>query len=399
MVYALKVRAPLSLIIAILFFVNFRPVFLFNNTLFLTSILAVLLVVFFVFFGTCKFQKIKSVSFYFFYCSLFLLYFSIYYPIREFDSFSPFFLLSFIMLAMLLIYPKSFKDSYWHSRKIIILVCYFSNISLILFSIGIPFPDLLVFNSLDNGLTYKMYYFSFYATNQVYSFLGFSLYRNSAWFAEPGHFALLLSFFLFLEVLCNKNKKIECLLLVSLLTTLSSAGLIGFFIYLSYKTIRKIKDGDYRFLYIYLPITAGFLALYNLNYLDQIFDKFVSLNIIDVLNNRAVNPVTIDDIYKGDTLIGQGRNVIEEFGFRASDFRVYIYKYGMISLLLFIFCNVLVFLESIRYQLVLDALLFISLVSIVFLHRTWMIDKPYFIYIFSLYFLLMISNRYEYKNN
>ncbi|MCF6453897.1 hypothetical protein L1076_20150 [Vibrio sp. MMG022] len=280
-----------------------------------------------------------------------------------------------------------------------ILVCCLSCVSLILFSIGLPFPDLLTFSSLDNGLTYKMYYLSFYATNQEYSIAGFSLYRNSAWFAEPGHFALLLSFFLFFEVLYGENRKIELLFLISLLTTLSSAGLIGFSLYLSYKMMKNLKKGNSHYIYIYLLMVFVFLVLYYFNFLDQFLDqfleKFVSLNIIEVLNNRAVNPVTMDDIYKGNVLIGEGRNAIEEFGFRASDFRVYIYKYGFMSLFLFLICNFIILSESISKKMLIDAVSFVLLVFVVFLHRTWMVDKPYFIYIFSIFFLLMISDKYE----
>ncbi|AUV87423.1 hypothetical protein C1N50_15260 [Vibrio campbellii] len=391
----MKVKIQLSLIIALLFFINFRPIFLFDNIIFLSSVIAILLVISLVFFSSCKIQKNENISFYIFFFSLLILYFLMYYPIREFDSFSPFFVLSFVMLAILLIYPESFRDSYWYSRKIMILVCCLSCVSLVLFGIGLPFPDLLTFSSLDNGLTYKMYYLSFYATNQEYSIAGFSLYRNSAWFAEPGHFALLLSFFLFFEVLYSENRKIELLFLISLLTTLSSAGLIGFFLYLSYKIMKNIKKGNSRYVYIFLLVVFVFSVLYYFNFLDQILEKFVSLNIIDVLNNRAVNPVTMDDIYKGNVLIGEGRNAIEEFGFRASDFRVYIYKYGFMSLFLFFICNFIILAESITKKMLIDAVLFVLLIFVVFLHRTWMVDKPYFIYIFSVFFLLMISDKYE----
>ncbi|MGP4933474.1 hypothetical protein ACTXIM_16230 [Pseudoalteromonas nigrifaciens] len=348
-----------------------------------------------VFLTKCELEKKESTVFYLFCLSLLFYVLYIYSPIRVYDSTSPFSVLCIVMLLMLMFFPKSFQASYLYSRKFLVYICIFSIVSMLLFSFRAPFPNVIEFSSIDNGLIYKLYYFSFYAINQTYSVAGLELFRNSAWFAEPGHFAILLAFFLCMEILykqAKSNYKVELLLVFSLLTTMSSAGLLGFSIYFISKTLLEVKKNNFTFLYVLIFVFLFVFGLASYGLLDKVFLKFNSLNIIEVLNNRSINPVNMEDIYKTSPILGYGNQAIEIFNFRSSDFRVFIYKFGFFALFLFVFSNIILLIESFKSKNFALGFFFVSLMLIVLLHRSWMIDKPFYIYFMGIYFLLLNKN-------
>ncbi|MEZ8186032.1 hypothetical protein ACED29_09430 [Shewanella sp. 5S214] len=146
---------------------------------------------------------------------------------------------------------------------IVSLVLYFS-VNLM----GVSVPSLKIINSND-----VVYHYS-----GVYSYFdGFMQFRNNSIFWEPGIYASFLIIALYMELFFyNNERKTRIFIFVTaLITTLSSAGIILFFLYIISIIIRFRVSAKSLF-----SILVGFIVFAGAIYM-----------VIDVINSHGIDPM------------------------------------------------------------------------------------------------------------
>ncbi|MDX9694343.1 MAG: hypothetical protein RBT49_00980 [Bacteroidales bacterium] len=225
-------------------------------------------------------------------------------------------------------------------RKWFSILLFISLIGWVLFLLGIDLPNsTLYYGKIDNSFQYSYSnYFIFLSNNMV---LHRDYFRFSSVFLEPGYLGCLLSVFLFLSK--YKFDKINIIFFFAIFFTFSLAGYIisifGYLLFTFRNTRRKV-------LWVVITFLCYFMIIY--------FAKNIN-NGENWINNAIVERLQPDDlklfsgynrsseesdnlfwnsfIYSEDLLFGNGKTI----EYNDVDWKSYIYAYGLISFLLYIF--------------------------------------------------------------
>lgn len=298
----------------------------------------------------------------------FLVYLSI--PFREYDSLS--FKSPFSLLVLLFILLISKKDYSWFFNKLRTIFYYITLSSIIswcLFLLDFPFPVIEIPQSYRPQETdkYFLYYGFCYLNSQVQNIGGITVMRNVGWFGEPGHFGIYLCMFLIGQKYIFKGK-INRTFIVGILTTMSLASILLLII------ITLIKSRAHHFIFFSVILLIIFLLIPQDVLYSLILIKFKSEN---VLLDRSLLPLNLLDLDLISLFFGYGSDFLSSNGYYSSDMRGFIFKYGLISILLslipVLYISWYLYFQVCRNYAYLLAVFFMF----IFLHRSWMIDTLY----------------------
>lgn len=277
------------------------------------------------------------------------------------------------------------------------IIVFFSVVSIIVFFLlflNIRLPHFVIpgFTVVMEraGDSYLVYGLVVSSTNTVNNVGGFTFARALGPFLEPGHFAIYLGFTLLAErYLFNTTNKY--IVGAGLLTFSPAFLLIGLLIIIYSLVIeRKLKT-------LLSVILASFLMLTSISnntIRDEVYNLTIGRNFDDVeaeniLDNRTSSYVlsTYNSFKESpDYWVGLGIQELEETGI-LSDYRGFVFKFGVIGMTLLIAVLQSLFLLFDRRSF----LLFFPMVLLVLAHRAWMFEAQY-IYIFLLVIGLIARN-------
>lgn len=355
-----------SLVAVLLVFFSMSPFFIWNNFWLFAIGSGWLLFASLIYFDrvVCRENLIL-----FCFVTMFLLFLTI--TFREYDSFSfknPFAI--FVLSYILLVSQKSYLWYYNYLRKIFFFISVLSIISWTLFVFNFPFPTIEIKQTFRPQLSdkYYLYYGFCYLNSQVQTFGIFTVIRNIGWFGEPGHFGLYLC-------MCLMNQrnifsgKVNKVFVFTIITTLSLSS-IFFLIVLA---LFNSKFHKFIFIILFTFLLLSFLPSEVLD--NYLFNKLPTER---VLSNRSFLPISLFNTDPYYLIFGYGRDFLNSFNYFSSDVVGYIFKYGVLSIILAIIPILYVvnrlLISGNRIQANALLIFFVFIVS----HRSWMIDTLYF---------------------
>lgn len=326
---------------------------------------------------------LKKTELFVFTVSVFLfLYIAI--PFRQYDRFSPSVIWFFIFSLTLLLNKKILIKGFYYFTNIIYIISICALLVLILNVIGISLPNTVFPREI--GGTFTSYYISVRLSGQDYSILGLNFYRLNGIFAEPGHFGLLLNMVLYVY---NKDifkyKKGKILLLTCILTLSFGSLLLLFGLFLQYIVLQK----KYYLLFGMLSIAGILFFIIPDEVLSRFFLDKADGSIEDRTSSFFVNTYN-NLLNQGDVFFGNGRDVLENFNIRNSDYRGFLIRYGIFGLLLYLLWFISLYIKKPKTIQFLGFLYFV----VVFFHRSWFVD--YFAFLF---FLLILTFNLSYESS
>lgn len=304
-------------------------------------------------------------------------------PFRVYDRFSPSVIWFFLFSTVLLLNKSLLKKSFFYFSNIIYYICIASLIVLVLNAIGVSLPSKIIPREIGGEFT--SYYISVRLSGQNYSVFGANLYRLNGIFAEPGHFGLLLSMVLFayngiLKTVKGKIILLTCLLTLSFGTFILLFGLLAKNIVLERKT--------------YLAFLIAVVLVFSLIFIPtEVLERFFFDKADGTLEERTSNYfINFYNLFlqSGDVLLGNGRDVLEVYGIRNSDYRGFLIRYGYFGILLYLLLMLSIYWKKVRTVQFLGFFYFL----VVFLHRSWFVD--YFAFLF---FLIVLTYNLSYEES
>lgn len=373
----------LAFVIAFLAILSCAPVIFsgFNSLLITVFIGLLFLFIFKLFFKGKVFLRrneliIFTLSFFIF------LYIAI--PFRQYDRFSPSVIWFFIFSITLLVNKKILIKGFYYFSNIIYIISILALIVLMLNAIGVPLPSKII--SREIGGYFTSYFISVKLSGQDYSLMGLKLYRLNGVFAEPGHFGLLLTMVLYAY---NRDifryKKGKILLLTCILTLSFGSLLLLLGLLIQYIVLQK----KYYLLFLSLFIIGSFVLFLPEEVLNRFFLDKADGSIEERTSNFFINTYN-NLLNQGDVFFGNGRDVLEIFNVRNSDYRGFLIRYGVFGFLLYLFLFISLYLKKPKTIQCLGFLYFI----LVFFHRSWFVD--YFAFLF---FLLILTFNLSYESS
>ena len=183
-----------------------------------------------------------------------------------------FFKVLFVISAFILIIKSNeFVKIYLKANYIIALL---SIILFVVWTAGLPMP-FFTFTKLDGR---EHYFFFIGASNAVYNWAGVTTLRSAGFADEPGAFALMLNYFLFINEITLKRSKYRWVFSIAGILTFSLAFYLTFIFFLIYWMISKVISFK-KFILIsifIISIILIFNVIYPIEALSKIFDSFFS---------------------------------------------------------------------------------------------------------------------------
>lgn len=328
----------------------------------------VLILSFFFFLLMFFVNKVKVLTKDIFPLVLFFIILSIYtfLPFRPYDNFKLYYIV-FLASCYLVFFINhnsliGFKKVY---VNLMVFISIITIISSILFLLKINFPYITIPSETRRD-TVVLYFFSIYLDSQVIDMGSYSLYRANGWFIEPGHFGIYLSIALTFLNDIFKTHKGRILLLAMFFTFSATAYFILFsIIFFKYFSLKKMI---WLFCFILLCLVVYFVPSINQLVNDFVLLKFQSDS---VLNDRTIGAEYLDLNNYSKYIFGNGMEYLDYLKIEVSDYRRFIVTSGYVGFVLF--CG---FIFYFFYKAVLNrnsyVLLGIMIVTIVFIHRSWM---------------------------
>lgn len=178
----------------------------------------------------------------------------------------------FVISAFILIIKSNeFVKIYLKANYII---AFLSIILFVVWTAGLPIP-FFTFTKLDGR---EHYFFFIGASNAVYNWAGVTTLRSGGFADEPGAFALMLNYFLFINEITLKRSKYRWVFSIAGILTFSLAFYLTFIFFLIYWMISKVISFK-KFILISISIITIVLIfnfLYPIEALSKIFDSFFS---------------------------------------------------------------------------------------------------------------------------
>lgn len=176
-----------------------------------------------------------------------------------------------LWIATIIVHSISYDDYIKQFIRVVNFIALFSLVCWLLRGVLITLPVIPTIYTGD--ITYKCLFFTNISTTST---------RNFGPFWEPGAYQLFLNLAIFYELRDKKYFDIKSfvLLVITLLTTFSTGGIIVFFVILLYSVIagresRGTKHSALKILVIVLMI-GGLVFLQNSNYGSNVFAKIVA---------------------------------------------------------------------------------------------------------------------------
>ncbi len=297
----------------------------------------------------------------------------------------------FCILALILLFPSNILvTSFYYFRKFHLFIALFS---IIIFFLGVvvDIPHYTI-SGVTNIMTgteyyYKVYGFIVSSTNTIYNIGGLNIARICGIYQEPGHFATYLGILIFIEKLVFN--RVSKLFIIAGVLTFSPIFYIALTLIFLYNMIIKKSLKEMR---LYLIGIVGLIIIFTTvskSFTDQIWQLAIGRNIsggdmLERLNERT----NIHTLMRYNRFIetpevwyGRGADYVDKYGI-FSDFRGYVFKYGIIGLVL----SVLLFLKIIMHSKAFSYLfLMLPFGLLIYLQRSWMLSSVY------IYMLLFIS--------
>lgn len=178
----------------------------------------------------------------------------------------------FVISAFILIIKSNeFVKIYLKANYII---AFLSIILFVVWTAGLPIP-FFTFTKLDGR---EHYFFFIGASNAVYNWSGVTTLRSAGFADEPGAFALMLNYFLFINEITFKNNKYRWVFTIAGILTFSVAFYLTFILFLVYWMISNVISFK-KFILIsifIISIILIFNVIYPIEALSKIFDSFFS---------------------------------------------------------------------------------------------------------------------------
>lgn len=310
------------------------------------------------------------------------IYLLMYFPFREYDYFRvssiPFLLVGLVLFVD----KRCIEKSLIYYVNLMFVISVLSLLSWCLYLINIPYFEVTVPQDFRRNIndSYSLYWGVVILSTQVFDvYGGISSFRSSGVFAEPGHFSMYLSLALALMERPLSNIK-GLFISAAIVTTFSVAGYIALLAVFLYRY--RIKALLFGFSGIFL--LALFVATATVG--ADIIDTFILSKIYadgGILDSRTR--------YSGgefweqqitSVLLGMGNGYVGINEWVLSDFRSYLYKYGVLAclILFFIFFFIWWTTNPRRAHGQSCGILVMALLVLILVHRSWMVDSFLFFY-------------------
>lgn len=268
-------------------------------------------------------------------------------------------------------------------KKLMIIISVFSILIFTLLLIGVN-PESIPHYKVE-GFTipmlrkndyYRIFGFIVSSTNTIYEFGGVTFARACGAFLEPGHFAIYLGITMSIDKLINN--KINVLLLIAGFITFSPAFLIIFLLIIVYDIVIKRKFKLLIYISVVMLIIL-FVIVKDEVLREKLYYLAIERTIVDGIKETLDERTSKKAYYAyhnlmtaKDLVFGKGFKYVEDLGV-LSDVRGFLIKYGFIGLILSILINMTIFLRG-KFR---SIFLFVPIIILIFLHRSWMYGSPY----------------------
>ena len=382
--------ASINLGLLLFFALKPYPVWMLPNGLtqivfFTTTLLAIIL---------GNYSEITNKKIAFISICFYLVYFTL--PIvHQFKS--GYFLYYLVFIQILFFNKEVYLNGYLVLKKIIVIVSLAALFMWFLHLLGLDLPHYVYYpdfrySSLDNyhiyGLSLSMY------RGGVFVGSG-GLERINGVFAEPGHYGIYLGLLMAVEKFEFDSKE-NIILLIAGILTFSTAfyGILSLGI--AYRLLSNHKTlKDIRTFFVIALILVPFMAGNDLYYENAIGRVTKTqgkddISIQSIVDNRTTKS-TVDTYQKfssGDKFL-TGVGVSEDKDVQITNWRGYIYRFGIIGLVL---ASIMVFFITKGTNIIYQGLL-IAIAALIFSHRSYIMYQP------GIYMMLFVANMISNHNN
>ena len=287
-------------------------------------------------------------------------------------------------------------------RKWMIFFSFFSIVVFILFALGATF-DTIPHYEIDGGLIsivkrnviYYVYGPVVIASNCVYPLLDVIFVRACGPFLEPGHLAIILGFIIAIENILYQ--KYSIILLICGFLTFSPAFYIIFILICLYNIYYNCQR-KYLFYLLGILLSIGIIIMLLPETIKEylwyiIMERRFENTSGDMLDSRSGSEILRKyNVFINSADVFMGRGVADMDGSDGflSDYRGFVYSYGIWGMLLFVLIQIGIFLR-VKLRIV---YLFSMFVLLVLLHRAWMLGASY------LFLLVLLAvHAYSYYNS
>jgi len=279
--------------------------------------------------------------------------------------------------------------------KFHIFICFWSVIVFFLAAIT-ELPHLQIKNATailqETDHYYRLYGFIVSSTNTVYNIGGFSIGRICGIYPEPGHFATYIGFLIIAQkLLFNRVSKI---FFVAGALTFSPVFYISLLLLIGYNVAVKKDAKSIRNYFIYTTLLFVVLFFIGDVFRDQLWELAFGRNLTGGIESRLderADRLALSHyesfIKTPEVWVGKGVTYVEELGI-FSDFRGFIFKYGILGLVLSLSITLFLIYNSKSFPYI--TLLF-PFAFLIYFQRSWMFGS---IYVYMMYFILLMYFRY-----
>ncbi|SEO80395.1 hypothetical protein [Aquisalimonas asiatica] len=259
----------------------------------------------------------------------------------------------------------------------------------------------------DDAQYYRLYPGTVVLSSQVFHLAGADVFRASGLFREPGHFAIICSLLLAVNSYRIRDKYDFGLLLGGVLSFSVSFFFLLLFFFLCTVVERVLHGkggGGHRKGMVFFAMLTSLVVLLFLASIASservedsgladrvLYGHLQHQSITGILDARVRGDVeyVMDGMSDWDRMVGVGSHALERFDVRMTDLRGKLVKHGYIGIGM---CLVLYgYLIWLVRPLSVQMFLFGVLV-IVLLHRAWMVDQAWFLFLF-IFFAVLGSER------
>lgn len=226
--------------------------------------------------------------------------------------------------------------------KVNCIIALLSIILFVLLTAGLPFP-FFTFTKLDGR---EHYFFFIGASNVVYNWSGVTTLRIAGFADEPGAFALMLNYFLFINEVTFKNRFYRWIFSIAGVLTFSLAFYLTFIFFITYWLISGVINFK-RLVLLTIFVGAIFISFtvfYKTEALSMNFDiifrrfKFDYMTGTYVGDNRSGSFGLQLQAIKDNLFLGLGDNVDEKAKYELYNpsFLSFVANYGFFGVIFFL---------------------------------------------------------------
>jgi hypothetical protein len=299
------------------------------------------------------------------------------------------------LILIILLNDKIHFLTFKYFKDLIVFFSFFSIIIFLITLLGIELPYFRIegfsLPMVGKDAYYKVYLFVVSSTNTIFNVMGITIARVCGPFLEPGHFAIYIGIVQVIEkILFGKINKI--LTIAGVLTFSPAYYIILVMIFLFdifiKKRIKLLFTLSFSLLISMLTLSQNEIVKQAIYYItigrniSHIKDASLDTRTSNIALNEYSRFSKTAKVYTGMGLEWANKNLKV-----LSDFRGFIYRHGIIGMILSVLA-ILIILSRSNFNLF---ILLFSIAILIHAHRSWMFAGPY---IYILLFIGVASNRY-----